>query len=293
MTQSSTPSTSDTRRTVRNVGALVIASLLSKSVVFGWQVVLATWLSPFDYGVYHTVFPLLAIASPLVSLSMGMIAIREVARSPEKAGQYATAMLVTQTLLSAIAYVVAISAGALIGYSDAIIAFTAIAGITLIVDMFGNIANDLFIAQERMMITSVVEIVQILARISLAALALWMGWGLFGIYLAGIITGIGRSFILWLIHIMSGLRLEWPLQWATITKPLLISASPLAAAAILSLAYDHTDKLMMTRFLGEVNTAYLGPAFIIGQAPGRWLRSAGQRHPDAAPRRDRLDAAGA
>lgn len=260
-----TISANDAKRAARNVGALVLASILSKGILFGWQIVLGTWLTTIDYGIYNTVFALFALAAPIASLSMGMIAIREIARKPESIGQYAASMLFSQTVLSVLAYVLMVGAS-YIAYDNvnpAIVAFTAIAGISLIVDMFGNIANDLFIAQERMVITSIMEILQIILRVGLTTYALWAGWGLFGIYLATIAAGLIRSISLWLIHFVRGLRLKFPLQWDLITGPLLMNASPLAFAAMLSLGYDHADKLMMTGFLGEVHTAILSPAFLI------------------------------
>jgi O-antigen/teichoic acid export membrane protein len=255
----------DAKRAARNVGALVVASILSKGILFGWQIILGTWLPTVDYGIYNTVFALFALGAPLASLSMGMIAIREIARKPDTIGQYASSMLFTQTVLSLFAYVLMVGAS-YIAYNSvnpAIVAFTAIAGISLIVDIFGNIANDLFIAQERMVITSTMEILQIILRVGLATYALWAGWGLFGIYIATIAAGLIRSLSLWLIHILRGLRLQFPLQWRMITLPLLLNASPLAFAAMLSLGYDHADKLMITGFLGEIDTAILSPAFLI------------------------------
>ncbi|MDQ7025760.1 MAG: flippase [Anaerolineae bacterium] len=260
-----TISANDAQRAARNVGALVVASILSKGILFGWQIVLGTWLTTIDYGIYNTVFALFALGAPIASLSMGMIAIREIARKPEAIGQYAASMVFSQTVLSIVAYVIVVGASyiAYDSVNPAIVAFTAIAGISLIVDIFGNIAHDLLIAQERMIITSTMEILQIILRVGLAAYALWAGWGLFGIYMATIAAGLIRSISLWTIHVLRGLRLKFPLQWDVITLPLLMNASPLAFAAMLSLGYDHADKLMMTGFLGEIDTAILSPAFLI------------------------------
>ena len=257
-------SATDAKRAVRNVGALVVASILSKGILFVWQIILGTWLTQLDYGIYNTVFALIAVGAPLASLSMGMIAIREIARKPETIGQYASSMLFTQTVLSLLAYVLIVGASyiAYASVNPAIVAFTAVAGISLMVDMFGNIANDLLIAQERMVITSSMEIVLIIVRVGLATYALWAGWGLIGIYIATIAAGLIRSLSLWIIHFVRGLRLQFPLQWHVITLPLLLNASPLAFAAMLSLGYDHADKLMITGFLGEIDTAVLSPAYL-------------------------------
>jgi O-antigen/teichoic acid export membrane protein len=60
----------------------------------------------------------------------------------------------------------------------------------------------------------------------------------------------------------SGVRPEFPLQ-RRIALPLLLNGAPLAVSAFLSLAYQHADKLMTTRFIGTTQTGYLTAAFVI------------------------------
>jgi O-antigen/teichoic acid export membrane protein len=178
-------------------------------VLFAWQIVLANWLGPDDQGIYSTVLSLIGITAPIVNFGLGVILIRDVARHPEQIRRYWTAILFLQTLLALAAYGGAVGA-ALIGYSNnpAIIAFTAIGGLSLIVDIFGSMGSDLLLAQERMTVTSAVDIVHILLRVGLAALALASGWGLIGVYLATLLTGIVRSIGRWLGR-CSGMPRRW------------------------------------------------------------------------------------
>lgn len=252
---------SDARRAARNVGVLVLSSILSKGLLFVWQIVLGTLLGPSDYGVYNTVLGLFALAAIVTSFSMGPIVIREVAAAPEKAGRYASIMLVTQTSLSALAYLGMVLGALLIG-SPSVLVFSAIAGISLIVELFGTIGYELLIAQEEMVITSVIDILHIVVRIGLAALALAAGYGLLGLYAATIASGLLRSVLFWAVHWRRGLRPQWPVQRDWMLR-LLVDASPLLMTAFLNLAYTHADKLMTTALLGETKTGYLGPAFLI------------------------------
>ncbi|MGJ3241048.1 MAG: flippase [Anaerolineae bacterium] len=254
-------SADDARRAARNIGILMGASVVSKGLLFAWQIILSNWLGPTETGIYGTVLGLFAISAPLTGISMGMIAIREIARTPQKIGQYAGAMLYTQAIFSIGAYGVLVLAGAY--YGGDILAYTAIAGISLIVDMFGNIAHDLFLAQEKMGITSLMEIVTVVLRVGLAGAALWLGWGLMGVYLATIVSGAVRSGLLWAWHWRDQLPIDWRFRWDTLALPMIINMLPLAAGAMLSLGYDHADKLMMTDIIGATNTGYLQPAFLI------------------------------
>lgn len=252
----------DAQRTVRNISALVVASVFSKGILFVWQIVLGAWLGPADYGIYGTVLGLLAIGASLAGFGIGLIAIREVAAHPEQAGEYAAAMLVVQTVTSGIAYVGMVLAALLAGYSDLIIAYTAIAGLSILVDTGGNIAHDLLIAQERMVVTSSIDSLNIVLRVGLAAVVVGAGGGLFGLYLVTIATGLLRLSLFWAVQWHSGLRLVWPVQ-RRLLMPMLVNAAPLAMSAVLFLAYQHADKLMVTAIIGERQTGYITPAFTI------------------------------
>ncbi len=252
----------EAQKAVRNASALIAASILSKGIVFIWQIVLGSALGPFEYGIYNTVFALLAVAAPLASFSMGLIVIRDVAREPQKLGQYWSALLFMQTGLSLFAYVGAVVAAITVGYSQTIVAFTALAGMSIFIDLLGNQSHDLLLAQERMTVTSLVEIMNIGLRVGLAAWALSMGWGLTGVYLATIASGVVRSVVLWRANWQAGFRPTMPLN-RPLARLILLNSLPLALAATLSMTYQHIDKLMTTRIIGEENTGYLGPAFLI------------------------------
>lgn len=254
-------SASDAKRAARNVGALMAASVVSKGLLFVWQIVLGNLLGPSEYGIFSTILGLLGIAVVIVGFGIGVIAIREVAKNSKQIGQYAAAMLFLQTGFAGIGYLGAVGLSFTLG--DSIIAaLTAIAALSLIIDMFGNIGNDLLLAQERMVISSVVDMTHIVLRVALAAGALYMGWGLLGVYLATIISGLLRSALFWWIHWRDGLRPVWPLE-RKIVVPLLRDALPLAMSALLSQTYAHADKLMTTGIIGVENTGYLTPAFLI------------------------------
>lgn len=256
------PTVSESQRVARNASALILASVISKGLLFGWQIMLAPWLGTVGYGIYNTVGALLIIAASVTSFSMSLIVIRDVARRPQDAGRYASAMLFAQTLLGVLAYGGMSLAALLAGYSEAIRAYTALAGISLFFDLGGNIAYDLLIARERMTITALADVVHILARIGLAGWWLAAGYGLMGVYLATIITGAGRAILLWWLNARDGVWPLWPLDRPLLGQ-LLLNSAPLAAAAILSQVYQHTDKLMTTALLSEAQTAYLGTAFVI------------------------------
>jgi O-antigen/teichoic acid export membrane protein len=251
-----------TRRAARNFSALVAASILSKGLLFVWQIVLGNLFSPYEYGVYFTVLSLMSVTTVLISLGMGIIVIREVARQPQLAGRYWAIALTLQTALSGAAYALVVALALLGGYEPVIVALAAVASLSLIIDMFGNVSYDLLIAQERMTVTSLVEIAAILLRVGLAAGALAAGWGLLGVYGATLFSGVVRSAALVGFNWRGGLRPQFPVDRA-LARALIRDSLPLMVAALLALSYQHADKLMTTAIIGARATGYLAPAYII------------------------------
>ena len=260
MSDSSTINSGDARRAARNVSALAAASVVSKGALFVWQLVLFAWLGAGDYGIYGTVGGLMVIGGSIANFGMSLIVIRDVAREPEKAGRYWAAMLFWQTALALLAYIGV--NGFSIAYDATLRAFVALAGISLFIDLVGNAGYDLLLAREEMVKTSLVEICHILLRIFLSALALLLGWGLLGIYGAAILSGCLRSLALVWLNLRAGIRPHFPID-RDISLPLLVNSMPLALAAILTVAYQQTDKLMTTGILGVEGTGYLTVAFMI------------------------------
>ena len=252
----------EARRAARNAGAIAAASILSRGLQFGWQLILVPGLGPEAYGVYGAVAAFIMVGASIPAFGMGAIFIRDIARYPERAGKYLTSTLFIQTILGAVAYVGVNAAASAGGYSETVRGFLALAGISLMVDIIGNMCNDLLLAQERMVSTSIVTICHVIALITFAGIGLASGYGLLGVYIGTILAGVGRSTALWILVLRNGTRPVWPFD-RSIAFPLLLNGAPLALYAFLGLAYQQADKLITNRLIGDVDTAYLTAAFVI------------------------------
>ena len=252
----------EARRAARNAGAIAAASILSRGLQFGWQLILVPGLGPQAYGVYGAVAAFIMVGSSIPNFGMGPIFIRDIARYPERAGKYLTSTLFMQTVLGLLAYIGVNVAAALGGYNETVRVFLALAGISLIIDILGNMCNDLLLAQERMVSTSIVAIGHVVALVTFAALGLASGYGLFGVYIGTILAGLGRSSVLWFLVLRNGTHPIWPFD-RSIAFPLLVNGAPLALSAFLALAYQQADKLLTSRLIGDAETGYLTAAFVI------------------------------
>ena len=260
MTTETALSGSEARRAARNAGAIAAARILSSAAQFGWQLILARALGEAAFGVYGAVGALFAIGVTIAAFGMSPIIIRDVARRPEQAGRYLSAALLVQTVLGLVAYA-GINAAAL-GYDDPLRAFVAIAGLSLFIDLLGNLSYDQLLSQERMVATSVIEVSHVLLRIGLAGLALLAGYGLFGVYVATIVSGLIRSTLLWWLLRRTGVRPIFPVE-RIILLPLLINSAPLMLSAVVNITYLQIDKLLTTSILTEADTGYLNAASVI------------------------------
>ncbi|MCY4525194.1 MAG: oligosaccharide flippase family protein, partial [Anaerolineaceae bacterium] len=88
MTAGNAVSPADTRRTLRNVSALTLSTVIARGLLFLWQLVLARFLGEAGYGVYGAIASFIAIGATFTNFGTGAIIIREVARQPQRAGDY-------------------------------------------------------------------------------------------------------------------------------------------------------------------------------------------------------------
>lgn len=250
------------QRAARNMTAMAAAQVLSKGVLFIWQLVLIPLLGPAEYGVYGTVNALFPIGVVITGFGMGVIIIRDVARRRELAGAYLSSALFLQTILGLLAYVGIQLAALLLNYPSEVRGFLAIACLSLFIDMFGTLCFEQLQAQERMVINAAIEFSHIAIRISLAALVLFAGFGLLGVYAVTLVSGIGRAVVLWIVVVRSGVRPEFPIDRA-LARRLLRDGAPGAAAGLVTTVYQNIDRLVTASLIGSQGVGYLAAAYIV------------------------------
>ncbi len=252
----------DSRKVARNAAALAVASIASKGALFLWQLVLTRLLAPSAYGSYITILGMMAIAATLPEFGLGLIVLRDVAQKRAMAGRMLSVTLVVQPLLASVAYGGLILAGLLLGYDDVIRGLLPLAGLSLFIDLLGNMVYNQLLAREQMVIPAAVSVVHVFVQIGLVGLALLGGLGLYGLYWATITASALRALIFWITLIRAGVRTEWPLD-RVVMWGLLANGLPLAVNSFMGMAYQHVDKLITTAVIGEENTAVLGAAFVL------------------------------
>lgn len=250
------------KRAARNATALALSTVVAKGLLFVWQLILARWLGSGDYGIYGTIGALMAVGAAIPEFGMGLIVIRDVAARPQDAGRYLAATLTMQPVLAGFGYVALLVAAVLLGYDSDLRALLALAALSLWVDALGNMCYNQLVAVERMVITALISAGHIAALVALAALALGLNGGLWGLYVATLAAGLLRAAALWAALLRTGTRPNFPLDRA-VARSLLVNGAPIALTSFLTLAYQHTDKLLTTALIDEDATGQLTAGFVI------------------------------
>ena len=253
----------DWQRAARNAGALTLATILGKGGIFLWQLVLIAQLGEELYGIYGVVASSMALAAAFSTLGMGIIIARDVARVPGRAGEYWSAALAMQTALAALAYPLMILAAGLGEFEQQSLVqgYLALIGINLFLDCFGNIGNDLLLAQEKLRHTALVSVLHIAALVTLGGGALWLGYGLRGVYLGSIAASALRALALNAFVWRSGAR---PARFPfTTARRLFVSAAPIGLNGLLALGVTQVDKQITARYLGAESVGHLLAAALL------------------------------
>ncbi len=250
------------QRAARNATALALSNIVSKGVLFAWQLLLARWLGAEGYGIYGTIGALLAVGAAIPDFGMGLIVIRDVANRPQDANRYLTATLTLQPILAALGYILLTVAAFLFGYDAELRALLAFAALSLLVDALGNMCHNQLLAIERMVIPAAIATGHVILLVVLAGIALAAGVGLWGLYAATLIAGLLRAAVYWAALLHAGARPQFPVDRA-VARGLLIAGWPIAVTSFLALAYQHADKLLTTALIGTEGTGQLTAGFVI------------------------------
>jgi O-antigen/teichoic acid export membrane protein len=250
------------KRIAHNVMALAGSTMLARGVQFIWALLLARLLGEAGYGVFGVISGMLSVAATLPEFGIGLIVLRDVSQNRSVAGRYLRAALLIQPALSVVAYIGVLLAGLLLPDDGAVRPLLLIAGLSLIVDVFGNIAYNQLLAAEVMVTTSLITMGHILLQIALGLFALAGGYGLPGLYIATISASFARFVWLWLALRRLGVRPEKPTP-QDMLRYLFLAGLPLAAGSFFTLIYQHINRLLVYTNLSDKAAGNLFTAFTI------------------------------
>jgi len=242
----------------RNTFYLTLSEFFLKVIGVLWIVYLAHSVSVSEYGTYNYVTALIAIFSFLPDFGVGLIVIREIAKSPKKSAEYLGNSFTLNAVLSIITFLLIIVFSLITNVSKEIFYYVFIASITLVLSTLRSVAIFYFDGREKMHISAVLNSLNSLLLISCASVGVFFGFRLAGVFYGMLVATFLSLVISWRVLFLSVIpKIDWNLKTQ---KYYLAQGFPLGLAAFSALIYSHVDVLILGKFLGQTNVGIYSSA---------------------------------
>jgi O-antigen/teichoic acid export membrane protein len=250
-----------TSTVLRNSLAIAASTILARGLQFLWAILLARLVGEAGYGIWGLIASLITILATLPEFGMGLIVLRDVSRDRTQAGKYLAATLVVQPLLALLAHALLVVI-AVVAYESPVNLLLIVAGGSLLLDTLGNIGHGQLLAAEQMVVTSAILVLHIGLQIAFAAVVLFAGGGLLGLYIATLTAGLCRAVMYWLALRHLRVRPQFPVD-GQVVRALFWGGWPLAVGSFLTLIYTQIDRVLVFSLLGERQAGNVVSAFVV------------------------------
>jgi O-antigen/teichoic acid export membrane protein len=253
------------RTILRNSVFGLVAQIAIKLLSFAFTVLIIRNLGANDFGQYAAVIGFGTVFLFIADLGLAPYTVREVARlrdAPDGTEQIRALfadMLALRLILAVIAGIMVISAAILTGRPGLMVGAIALNSLTVMLYAVHGSSEALLSGYERLDLTSGVKVVNQLIFVSLGALALWLGFGYYGLIVA---TMAGVA-VMTLLVVRATQRLGvrpgavTPRRWL----PLLRAAFPFGVIGLtLGISYRF-DTVLLNIFSGDLATGHYNAAY--------------------------------
>jgi O-antigen/teichoic acid export membrane protein len=259
----------------RNALALVAGQAATMVLGILFSAMLGRKLGVADFGLFFLISSFASFALMLVDWGQQWFGVREVAKSPERGGDFLGTGLVLRVGGTLLACVPSGLAAWALGYDRRTIWF-AVAFLALNLPVF--LAQNfglVFRGRDRMGLDAAVSVANRSVGLVLAMAALGLGWGLGGVVVTQGLAGVAALALAFRLYRRVG---SGPLRFSKVTaRELLRGGTPLAAIAIAVYVQPYIDAVLLSKLvppevLGWYGAAksimgtLLAPALILGTA---------------------------
>jgi O-antigen/teichoic acid export membrane protein len=238
----------------QNTAYLTTALVVQKIIAYFFFLVIASVLGADGTGEYVAAFSFAGLFSVLVDLGLSNVLVREIARHPERSGDYLQNVVGLKLFLGGIAYILLLTTIIILGAFGAdhpSLELVAVAGIAMFLDSMVLSGNSVFRGWQNLRMESVVVVVQKIGILIAGLLALWWFSSAFSLAVAIL---VGGTFAYWLItkYLRDRIKQPWrpKFDWH-IQKKLLKIAWPFALAAFFAVGYAHIDSILLSVLKGN------------------------------------------
>lgn len=230
---------------------LISSDIISKIVLFLFQIVLARQLGPESFGTYAIVITFSAMFIVFSNYGLDVLVARDIANAKENSSKYLKNLLLLKIPISAITIFAMFAVAILSGYSSDVVIFMVFASISTISLSYNRLFFGFFraygILRYEAFITTVDRGVSSFLGIGLVV----TGFGLMSIFFSASVISIGSAWISYYIlknQFISSPHHSFELQFV---KKIAKEAAPLLLLAIFSVIYFQIDVIILSFMKGD------------------------------------------
>jgi O-antigen/teichoic acid export membrane protein len=256
----------DVKRVAKNSLAPMIMSLVNKFIDYAFALLRLRILMPAGEGAYTFAVQFYSLFEILVRFGLGTLLTREI--SKKKDAQTANQFLSNVLLLRIVLWAISLPVMAFVTWlywqngsiDNATVGAIALFAFALFFANLNDAFSSVFYAYEKMEYPAGIASFIALAKVTLGALVLFMGWGFVG--LAGVALLMNGVQTIWLYVLMSRhiVRLRWLPDWK-LQKWMLGESYPLMLNHLLATVFWRIDILILTPVVGAFGVGLYSAAY--------------------------------
>ncbi|PDW04397.1 flippase [Candidatus Viridilinea mediisalina] len=253
------------RTILRNSAFGLAAQIAIKILSFAFTVLIIRNLGANDFGQYAAVIGFGTVFLFIADLGLAPYTVREVARlrdkpeGPEQIRALFADLLALRLILGLLSGIMVISAAVLTGRPTLMIGAIALNSLTVLIYAIHGSSEALLSGYERLDLTSGLRVVNQLVFVIVGAIALWLGFGYYGLIIATMIGVAVMTLLVVRAVLALGVRPSYitPSRWF----PLLRAAFPFGVIGLtLGLSYRF-DTVLLNIYSGDVPTGHYNAAY--------------------------------
>lgn len=180
-------------RLVRNSASLLASRFIDMAAVVFTNVIMARYLGAALFGQYAFISAYVVSVAIISYFGLDNIAIRDIARYPDKARQYLGAVIAARWIMSGLAVLLILAGLPFIGLEHEFLPALALLTAAELANAFATVQTAVFRAKEQMRYEVHVTIFGRIVSLTLVALAAWSGATLTGLCAALFLANLSRA----------------------------------------------------------------------------------------------------
>ncbi|AXV39129.1 flippase [Methanobacterium sp. BAmetb5] len=250
------------QRIVKNACFLIISNIFSYFLYMWAVMIMASYLSPHDYGVITLGFSFNGIVCIACELGLGVLTVREVARDNSLADKYVSNTITLKAVLSVLTVATSFLIAILIGYDVQTVTVIVILSLAYVSSSFAFIFFSIFQAYEEMEHQAIIFGLDNVFFILLVLTAIHYSWGVMAFAVSYVIR---NTLIMLYIFTVYSIKHKVPKLECDFAfwKASLKESIPFGMGGVCLTIYFFITTIMISLMVGETAVGYYNIAFKI------------------------------